>query len=485
MMEKVNAWNRWAIVWILVVAFVQILTLREGHLWGGDFALFLLHAQNLVEGIPYAATGYIPSPYYGPPTYPPGFPLLIAPVYALFGMDIQAMKLVIVVSYAVALWFVYRLLAIEGGAKLALFVIAVLGLNPWFWDYKDELISDIPFFMFTAMALLATRWAHGADLSLRGRIGAGILLAILIYLAYATRSIGLMLAPAALAFLILNRQPRFTLAATTALVFGLLFVAHEFLMDSTGGYESYFTLDPRIIAGNLLLAVKMISGWFVHEEVGTVVRAVVYLPVLLLAVIGLVPALRRPGILEWFAAFYMLPILMFDPFLLDRYLIPLIPIFVFYATRGFLSVSRRVSPRIAGFAATALLVLMAVFYIDAYLRLPLREIPQGISSPDTRGVVDFVAAETAPDAVFIVFRPRTFALLTDRSAAGYYGVADDQGLDRLFDESGAGYLMITDSTLDEGMFGSGPELLRSYVADRQDFRRVFANATFSVYKKVL
>jgi len=482
-MDKVNTWDRWAFVWLLFVAAVQIGTLREGHLWGGDFALFLLHARNLVEGIPYAATGYIPSPFYGPQTYPPGFPLMIAPIYALVGIDIQVMKLVIVASYCVALWFVYRLLAIEGGPKLALFVITVLGLNPWFWDYKDELISDIPFFMLTTMGLLVARWSYGAELSLWGRIGAGVSLAILIYLAYATRSIGLMLAPAVLAFLVLNRQPRIMLAASAAMVFGLLFVAHELLMDSAGGYKSYFTLDPRIIAGNLLLAIKMLSGWFVHEEVGPVARGIVYVPVLLLAVIGLVPALRSPGILEWFAAFYMLPILMFDPFLLDRYLIPLVPIFIFYSARGFLSVSRHIAPSMARIAATALLLLMAAFYVDAYLRLPLREIPQGITNADTRGLVEFVTEETSPDAIFIVFRPRTFALLTERVAAGYYGFDDEPGLDRLFDETGAAYLVIADTTLDEGMFGSGPDLLRGYLADGRNFQRVFANATFSVYKK--
>lgn len=476
-------WDRWAILWIVVVASVQIITLREGHLWGGDFALFLLHARNLVEGLPYAATGYIPSHFYGPPTYPPGFPLLIAPVYALVGMDIQVFKLVIVASYAVALWFVYRLLVIEGGPRVALFVIAVLGLNPWFWDYKDELISDIPFFMFTAMALLAVRRSFDADLSLGGRIGSGVFLAILIYFAYATRSIGLTLVPAAVSFLILTRQPRITLALSTVAVFGLLFLAHERLIDSAGGYMGYFSLDPRIIAGNLLMAIKMISGWFLHEEIGSVVRAVVYVPMLLLALIGLGLGLRRPGILEWFAGFYMVPILMFDPFLLDRYLIPVVPVFVFYTARGFLFVSRRVTPGVARLAAAASLLVIAAFYVDAYRRLPLDDIPHGVSSADSRGLVEFVTEDTASDAVFVVFRPRTFALLTERAAAGYYGVTDYQGLDGLFDDTNADYLVITDTSLDEGMFGSGPDLLRGYVADGRDFRRVFANATFSVYKK--
>lgn len=483
MSDKSSVWNQLAVVLVIMVAFLQIVTLREGHLWGGDFALFLLHARNIVDGIPYAATGYIPSPFYGPPTYPPGFPLMIAPLYALFGLDIEVMKWLIVVSYAGALWFVYRLLAMEGGPRVALIVIGVLGVNPWFWDFKDELVSDIPFFMFTAMALLVARLAYDLRAPLWGRLGIGVLLAILIYLAYATRSIGLTLIPAVVAYFIMTRQPRFALAATTVLVFGFLFVLHERLMDSTGGYWNYFSLDPQIIAGNLLMAVKMFSGWFLHEEISPFVRAAVYGPVALLAVTGLIAALRRPGILEWFAAFYMLPILMFDPFLLDRYLIPLVPLFVFYTAGGVLSVSRHVSPRLSRYGTVALLLLMIGFYVDAYMRLPLVEIPQGVTSADTRGLVGFVTENTPPDAVFVVFRPRTFALLTDRAAVGYYGETDVQGLGRLVDETGTRYVVITDNTLDQGMFGSGPDLLRGYVEGNGDFQPVYANNTFSVYSK--
>ena len=42
--------------------------------WGGDFALYVLHARNLADGLPYGDTGYIYNPQYpslSPPAYPP------------------------------------------------------------------------------------------------------------------------------------------------------------------------------------------------------------------------------------------------------------------------------------------------------------------------------------------------------------------------------------------------------------------------------
>ena len=80
---------------ILTIGAFFLATVREGHQWGDDFALYITHARNLVEGRPYAQSGYIrnpASPISPPPTYPPIYPMLIAPVYRLFGMNLVAMK---------------------------------------------------------------------------------------------------------------------------------------------------------------------------------------------------------------------------------------------------------------------------------------------------------------------------------------------------------------------------------------------------------
>src|SRR5436309_10610680 len=69
------------------------LTLRPGHDWGDDFAHYIGHARNLVEGRPYRDTGYLFHPRVNnPDTYPPVFPLLLAPVYMLRGLDLTSLK---------------------------------------------------------------------------------------------------------------------------------------------------------------------------------------------------------------------------------------------------------------------------------------------------------------------------------------------------------------------------------------------------------
>jgi len=92
---------------ILALTVFYLLTLVQGQNWSGDFSLYILHAQNLVEGRHYLDTGYLLNPvsqFVGPYGYPPVFPLLLAPVYAFFGFDLEAMKWVGVLSFSVSLW---------------------------------------------------------------------------------------------------------------------------------------------------------------------------------------------------------------------------------------------------------------------------------------------------------------------------------------------------------------------------------------------
>jgi hypothetical protein len=77
---------------ILVVACVfQLLSIRDGQPWGDDFAQYIAHARNLVEGRPYGDVGVLRAgQFLGPAEYPPVFPLMLAPVYCLFGPNLTA-----------------------------------------------------------------------------------------------------------------------------------------------------------------------------------------------------------------------------------------------------------------------------------------------------------------------------------------------------------------------------------------------------------
>src|SRR5215469_777816 len=78
------------------LALFYTVTVRDGNYWFDDYALYVHHAQNIAEGRPYTDTGHVYNrdiTDYSPKSYPPLFPLLLAPVYRAYGLNLHAMKI--------------------------------------------------------------------------------------------------------------------------------------------------------------------------------------------------------------------------------------------------------------------------------------------------------------------------------------------------------------------------------------------------------
>jgi hypothetical protein len=58
----VTTGNLWLILLLITIAIFHAVTIRQGHIWADDFAMYIHHAQNIVEGRPYAQTGYLITP---------------------------------------------------------------------------------------------------------------------------------------------------------------------------------------------------------------------------------------------------------------------------------------------------------------------------------------------------------------------------------------------------------------------------------------
>ncbi|MDX1531681.1 MAG: hypothetical protein R3362_09160, partial [Rhodothermales bacterium] len=171
----------------------------ELPLFYGDPYQYLLHAENLVEGRPYAATGYIQSPdwYVAPVAYPPGFPLLLAPVIALFGIDLMAVGALLTLAFVGGLWALAALLRGALPRPYVIGLVLVVGLHPYFWKFKLLPLSELPFLCAVALCLLfysrATRDGPGTRSGTV--IGLAVLAGLTLGFAIGTRLLGLVLLP--------------------------------------------------------------------------------------------------------------------------------------------------------------------------------------------------------------------------------------------------------------------------------------------------
>ena len=188
-------------IFLLGYVALGLATVTNGHVWGDDWAQYVLHARNIATGHPYADTGYVfnpDRPNVGPPSYPPGLPLLLAPIVAVFGINILAFKVVCFACILLALPFAYHLLATSVGKSAAFIAILLFALHPAVWGFGQSILSEPPFLLFSAMAL----WWGARPIEREGTsflaIGAGAVLGLLLYCSVISRSIGIALLPALL-----------------------------------------------------------------------------------------------------------------------------------------------------------------------------------------------------------------------------------------------------------------------------------------------
>ena len=81
---------------IILIALFYIWTNVGGHNWGDDFSMYITHANNIAHGRAYTDSLYIYNPNYpelGPKSYPPVFPLMLAPIIIIFGIKLAYLKL--------------------------------------------------------------------------------------------------------------------------------------------------------------------------------------------------------------------------------------------------------------------------------------------------------------------------------------------------------------------------------------------------------
>lgn len=142
--------NVWAAAALAVLAALYLMLFRPGYsvMGGGDFALYLAHAQAIADFRPYAATGFVFNPanaIMSPAAYPPGLPLLLAPLVAVFGIDLSAVRVVMLASLLAMLWGLHRLALPTLGPRWSAVLVLAAGLSPAILMRRDAIGSDLPF----------------------------------------------------------------------------------------------------------------------------------------------------------------------------------------------------------------------------------------------------------------------------------------------------------------------------------------------------
>jgi Dolichyl-phosphate-mannose-protein mannosyltransferase len=470
---------------LTAIGIFYFATVRPGHVWGDDFAMYVHHAQNIVEGRPYADTGYIYNPavpVYGPKMYPPVFPLLLAPLYKIFGLNLVPMKLEQVAFFLLTLAAVYMFWWRDLGSEYALAMLAILGFSPFFWAAKDMVLSDLPFlFFFYAAAVLVQRAPRQSP----GWWRWAVLIGLVLYLAFGTRSAGISLLAGLPLYdaLKYRKIARLTLVALLVCA-GLIALQRYFAGSGVGGYVGQqIRPTAQTIATNLLAYARALASFWAAAT-----RSVFSFFVLGAAAVLMASGLyfrfqrdfhfkRGLTIVEAFLVPYLAVILLW-PFAAGvRIVFPFIPWMVFLALYGLRNLTANLAARYSSAAACGLMLMIAVPYILAYRATDFGPIRQDSGLAEFNQLCQAVREDTRADDVLIYFRARALSLYTQRPASTYDYHGTEQELELYANKIHATYLVTTNAFNDDVGF-----LTRYVERNSLRFELIYHNANFALYR---
>lgn len=405
-------------LWLLWVPSV----LTDGHSWGDDHAGYLLQARALVEGrvaeTRAAVADLLARSDYamGPVAYPWGYPLLLAPVYAARGLDLAALKGVGVACFGLGLvvywtWLRRRLPPAGAGT-----LVVLVALFPPLLAWLDQLMSELPFLLATALFLDAVDRAD-ADPPAR----AGLRLGATIFLAAATRWVGTLhgLALALARRAASGREHATLVALSAATALGLLGLLELALPAGTRGYDQWVpAAGPAALVRNLPLA--WATGC--HLLAFTPAPGAALALVMALLLVGLARAADRDRVAAATVVLGLLATLAWPWQVPQRALLPYVPWLAYFAVQGLgaglVALAGPDRARRAGvvLAVLALALMVRVSAAGRAATQAAASARHGPAGPEARELFAFVAATVPPGDTVAFFKPRAMLLATGRKA---------------------------------------------------------------------
>ena len=512
----------YSVIGIAVVFF--ILTIRPGHDWGGDFALYIEHAINIATGQPYSDTWFVYNPrepFVSPRSYPPVYPLLLAPVYKLFGLDLYAMKIAGILVFAVFLLLYYRYVCNRLDSPIAqVLVVACMAFSPWFWEAKDRILPDFLFILILYCSIMLfdrmTSMRRSGQPEYLLAVGGGLLICLL----YATRSLGMLIVPALFMHDIVRRRTVSRATVIVTIVFSIFYVTQNAFLHTDQSYfdglktvnveeqEGVDNSDREGVANEGYLAViknniealgeriprklynyssKMSAYWYVGDSV---IPAGMLLAVMtILAIAGFFDLITRsPSMGDYFALTYIL-ILLVVPFAQQRYLLPLVPLYLLYIIRATEQLKQLAKNRRTGLCSgfmnaipAIVCVIITASYASSYAMSNSEAIARGVESSESRELFDFIQENTPLDSLLVFHKPRPLALFTGRNVFKYNWEPDIDKLWRELSEMGATHIVLPkyiDPAMHEEYYF--PAIVERY---RQNLELLFENSSYAVYRIV-
>lgn len=426
------------LIWVLlaVICVFHLVTLRSGHDWGGDFSQYIFHARNIADKGEFGNLNdlVIMEPYYrySPETVPPVFPLLLSMPYKAFGLNLKAFKALIVIF-----WLMFLVLANQIFKKYLhqtshFLFLMFLGLHPFFWDFMKNILTDIPFLFFTYATLYYFEKFINKEIFAERVILGSVILGMLMYVTYGTRSAGLVVVPVIAVYDIYFSKRITKRIVIATIVFLAFFMPHSMILPRDTVIITNFNLNNSIYTGKIIKYLKAVRNFYIGNLMFTVYIA--------MFLYGWVKSKNnRLSIYKIFLFLYCIMIFLWSGYQGFRYLIPIAPLLYFFPMVAFDHMLEKRSPRLN---AIAVLVVLATFisFSSRYVKV-IGKHEVNIESSYAQGMFNYISEHTPEDARIIFSKPRVLSLFTGRRCSKFYPSDDEQYQEKYIKDIAAQYIV--------------------------------------------
>lgn len=452
--------------WILIIGFLVLLlvplfflNIQDSHDWGDDFAQYILQAKNLAEGKPQTEGAYIFNPdypFYAPPVYPVGYPILLAPIYKFFGNDLLAFnyfQTLLLFLFGIVMFFFLRRF-MSGVFAVLLTLLAVY--NPWMLEFKTQVIADLPFALFVLLAVMCylnfkerVNWKNAL---LAGFFtGFAILIKPLAFLL-----IGTFIADIVLSQFREREIERETVKHHVALLlapvlvyFCVTYVLIPSSVETTAHFHNLYNTTEKLNKRfniNAEYYMTLFQDLFRHTnpdwDFSTVVIKAFALTLFLLGFFG--KLFNRFAFAEIFTLLFLLLVLFFPNTTQGfRYLLPVLPFLFLYIYHGFESI------RLGWMNRKVVFIVACVFCLFQYkttvekMWKQDRHTVPGPQEAAAREAFEFIENNTDVNAVIAFIKPRALSLYAQRKSLTNHPQQSEPTIQSFFERNRVTYYLVT------------------------------------------
>ena len=405
----------------IFVFILGLFCMDTGHNWFDDFALYISQTQALLEGntkdllkVNYFAMEHSYA-HVGPYIYPNGFPILLLPIYAVFGLNFWVLKVYCLLFFVASIALIYRIFRqLNCSVNQALSVTLLVAFNYHFIRFSDHILSDLPFFFFSLLSYYQIqKQPYKSPLQ-------AFLLGVLIFFSYNIRDIGIVLLPCLFVYqwqgYKQGKKVSFLIALLPYLAFVLLLIIRWYYSPSIPSKQLSLLSETsfEIIFNNVYYYVLLIGNYFlIFRGIPLGVQGLVSGVFVSLLLFGIYKkGKQQPALLVYLGA-TMGIYLIWISFQGMRFLFSILPFLVYFIIEGIKGLP--ISFRLQRFLVRGLILsslVQSLFISYYYWNTNTNE----AYSSEMQEIYHYIQEETPSDALIVFQKPRALRLFTNRNS---------------------------------------------------------------------